>query len=234
MSYCVNCGVEMAPSQKVCPLCETEVFNPRAAASDAPQPFPAKIDIFAPSDDRSFIAAIVSIVLILPSAICFACDIAYTNSMGWSSLVVGAMAMLWVFIVPGLFIRRHRVPVTVVLDTLALLGYLWTIEHYVNKSRWVLPLALPIVLIILVLFIVDYFLITKVVRGRLRHMALAVVSLPFLLVGIEIVLDFYLGQHVSLLWSLIVSIPCLLLALLLLVIQWRQRFKDSIRKRFHV
>ena len=28
MSYCVNCGVELAPSEKRCPLCGVEVVNP--------------------------------------------------------------------------------------------------------------------------------------------------------------------------------------------------------------
>ena len=29
MSYCVHCGVELAPSERDCPLCGTAVLNPR-------------------------------------------------------------------------------------------------------------------------------------------------------------------------------------------------------------
>ena len=29
MSYCVNCGVKLKNSEKVCPLCNTEVINPK-------------------------------------------------------------------------------------------------------------------------------------------------------------------------------------------------------------
>ena len=36
MSYCVNCGVELADSERRCPLCHTEVHNPR-------QPYDRKI-----------------------------------------------------------------------------------------------------------------------------------------------------------------------------------------------
>ena len=28
MSYCVNCGVKLKQSEKVCPLCNTKVINP--------------------------------------------------------------------------------------------------------------------------------------------------------------------------------------------------------------
>ena len=33
--YCVKCGVELADSQRVCPLCGTRVFHP-----DIPAPLP--------------------------------------------------------------------------------------------------------------------------------------------------------------------------------------------------
>ena len=33
--YCVKCGVELADSQRVCPLCGTRVFHP-----DIPRPIP--------------------------------------------------------------------------------------------------------------------------------------------------------------------------------------------------
>ena len=29
MSYCVNCGVKLKQSEKVCPLCNTKVINPK-------------------------------------------------------------------------------------------------------------------------------------------------------------------------------------------------------------
>lgn len=118
MSYCVNCGVELAPSEPVCPLCHTEVQNPRQPFDrKAPQPFPARLDLFRPQSDRGFIAAILTLVLLLPAAICLACDVAYTSSAGWSMLVIGAVAMLWVFIVPALFIRRHPILFGLILDT---------------------------------------------------------------------------------------------------------------------
>ena len=38
MSYCVNCGVELDPSAKTCPLCGTPAWHPEL---DAPPYFPA-------------------------------------------------------------------------------------------------------------------------------------------------------------------------------------------------
>ena len=34
MSYCVNCGVKLKQSEKVCPLCNTMVINPNNLNND--------------------------------------------------------------------------------------------------------------------------------------------------------------------------------------------------------
>ena len=45
MSYCVNCGVELDPTARYCPLCHTEVLNPKQPPDPTlPQPFPARIE----------------------------------------------------------------------------------------------------------------------------------------------------------------------------------------------
>lgn len=234
MSYCVNCGVELAASEHACPLCHTEVYNPRQPFDPkAPKPFPARIDLFTPSDNRGFIALIVTLVLALPAAICLACDIAYTRGWGWSMLVVGAMAMLWVFIVPALFIRRHPVLFGVVLDTGAVLGYTWLVQHFAAPGDWFQRLAVPIVVLVNLLFVLNYVLLRRAVRGRFEQVAVVLATSPVLLVGVELAVNLYLEGHVRLGWSLIVSIPCLILAALMLVLGRRQRFRDEMRRRLH-
>lgn len=38
--YCIKCGVELADSEKVCPLCGTRVFHPDLPRSESEAPFP--------------------------------------------------------------------------------------------------------------------------------------------------------------------------------------------------
>ena len=235
MSYCVNCGVELAQSERICPLCGTEVVNPRQPYDrKAPKPFPTGLDLLTPDDHRGFNAVVLSLLFALPAAVCLACDVAYTRGAGWSMLVIGAAAMLWIFIVPALLIRRHRVLLCGILNTAALLGYLFIIERFLARGMWFMQLALPLVLLGDVLFVLDYVLIARVVRGRFRQAAVAVATVPLLLIGIEICLDLYLDGGVNQLWSYFVMIPCLLLAALLLVLDRRQAFKSQMRKRLHM
>jgi len=41
MSYCVHCGVELAPSEESCPLCKTPVLDPNQPWSEPEErPYP--------------------------------------------------------------------------------------------------------------------------------------------------------------------------------------------------
>ena len=70
MSYCVNCGVELEPSLKTCPLCNTPVINPKQLeALKVSSPYPkerGQVDVVKRKD----LAILTSIVLIATSISC--------------------------------------------------------------------------------------------------------------------------------------------------------------------
>lgn len=85
------------------------------------------------------------------------------------------------------------------------------------------------------LFAVDYGLISKVVRGQIPGRRPWYSSpRPCLPLGIEIILDLYLQGQITLQWSFFVAIPCLILALLLLLLGRRERFRSQMKKRLHM
>ena len=133
-----------------------------------------------------------------------------------------------------MYIRRHAVLILGVLDIAALIGYLWIVERFAAKGEWLMGLAVPLVVLAAVLFVIDYFLIVKAVSARLKRAALAVATVPVFLLGLECCLDHYLSGRISLQWSIFVSIPCVIIALLFLVLNRRERFKREMRKRLHM
>ena len=90
-------------------------------------------------------------------------------------------------------------------------------------------LALPIVVMVAGLFAVDYGLISKVVRGKFRQAAVVLFTAPCLPLGIEIILDLYLQGQITPAVVLFVAIPCLILALLLLLLGRRERFRSQMK-----
>ena len=101
MSYCVNCGVELNPAARECPLCRTPVLNPSCPVdADAPSFFPTRR-----------CSLLVSAVLVLLALGLFAvlteflCD-RYLKGVwlpGWSMVVLASCVGLSI---PLIIVRR--------------------------------------------------------------------------------------------------------------------------------
>ena len=74
------------------------------------------------------------------------------------------------------------------------------------------------------------------VRGFFkRHKSLIFVALAALLcVLIDLTVNLYLQRAPVISWSLFVLAPCLILALVALVLNRRARFKEEMRRRFFI
>ena len=68
--YCVNCGVELADSETVCPLCGTRVFHPDLPRKQAPSPYPADPHGKPEEVNRSGILFVMTMLALLPAVVC--------------------------------------------------------------------------------------------------------------------------------------------------------------------
>ena len=70
MSYCVNCGVELDPSLKSCPLCHTPVINPNELKKEETvYPYPTQkgqVEVVKRKD----LGILLSIVVLATSTTC--------------------------------------------------------------------------------------------------------------------------------------------------------------------
>ena len=58
--YCVKCGVELADSQRVCPLCGTRVFHPDIPRTPADPPYPPDERVHPEEVNRSGVCFILT------------------------------------------------------------------------------------------------------------------------------------------------------------------------------
>ena len=101
MSYCVNCGVELDPSLKKCPLCNTPVINPNELEGLTYEPpFPTVKGQVDPVKRKDlFLFTIV--VLLATSLSCLALNLfVYSRSL-WSLFIIGICLVLFVFLLPA-------------------------------------------------------------------------------------------------------------------------------------
>lgn len=235
MSYCVHCGVSLEPSERVCPLCGTEVLNPRQPFdAQARRPYPAQLDPITARVNKQFIAAIISIALLFPSILMVVIDLTYSSRADWSLVAAGALLMVWVWVCPYFLLKKPSFLKIALPVILSILAFLLLIERLYMTSSWFLQLALPLVLLLgLIVLLVGQLIVKRVLRGfTVPAVILAAVGL--LVLGIEIITGYYAFKSIRIEWSLFVLLPCLALAGVALSIARRQSIHEEIRKRLHL
>ena len=72
--YCINCGVKLADTEKICPLCGVTVFHPEISRPEGEPLYPR--GRYPAAQVNSRIAAIIlSTLFALPLFICLLCDL---------------------------------------------------------------------------------------------------------------------------------------------------------------
>ena len=94
--YCVKCGVELADSQRVCPLCGTRVFHPDIPRTPADPPYPPDERVHPEEVNRSGVCFILTALALLPAVICVLCDWRINGGILWSGYASGGILLLYV------------------------------------------------------------------------------------------------------------------------------------------
>lgn len=228
MSYCVNCGVKLADSEAVCPLCQTPVINP-SNTEKSHSTYPDQIDQFPKRKiNRLYVLKLTWIVMGIVSLALILCDVITTGSVGWSIYAVSGV--LYISGIASAFTVKSAY-ISVFLGTVSTLLFLAVISWLSNGWKWFLYLAAPFTLIIGIYIMICAFLIKKKSKSLLRAIAICLLLCVFALIGIEILIDLYGNQQISLFWSVYAAIPIGVISLGLLLVSFNRRLLSEIKKR---
>ena len=234
MSYCVNCGVELDSTASVCPLCRTQVCNPNQPVDrDAPKPFPTERSEVPPASKWE-LAVLISAMLGSVAVCCGLLNLFLRASHIWSLYVIGAAAMLWVFLVPPLLCRKLPMPVVALADTAAVGLYLLLIALELSGLHWYLLLALPVVGLLGLLLQFLVLTLREHRRSILSTISLIIGSAGIFVLGLELFGDLYFHGVWRPSWSLVVLIVAGALEIPLVVVRRVPSLRDMVRKRFHM
>lgn len=231
MSYCVECGVRLAAGEPRCPLCQTPVNNPNqpvcdVSASSHPQAIEETIDRL----DRGYARQLSLIFLSIPIAIVLLIDF-LDGGASWSGYVVGALVMAYCFFAVPLLFPSPRPYLYIVVDVLALLGFLLLVAWLGNGFSWYLRLVLPLITLLGAITLLVLLVLRRLELKRLYRMALMVGMIALLAIGLEIIIDLYIWGQVSLGWSVYSAIPLAVIALMLAGLEQNKLLKEEVRKR---
>ena len=234
MSYCVNCGVELAPSEKKCPLCDTLVINPNSPWTEpAHRPYSKHIELLMNQIDRRYGATLATLFLMIPIILSIISNILFDHQLSWSGYVAGACICLFVWVLLPLLNRKKRPYFFLILDMLVALLYLGLIAYITGHFEWYVPLAIPLTFVGFLLSLVILLVYRSKKIYGLYKISVIIGSIGIVTLAIEYIIDLSTrGSHYV--WSLFVLIPCLMIGMIFFYIEQHKKVKDEIRRRLFI
>ena len=229
--YCIKCGVELADSEKVCPLCGTRVFHPDLPRSESEAPFPADNRVLPEDVNRSGVLFILTALTLLPAVLCIVCDWRINGSIVWSGYAAGGVALLYITVVLPLWFRHPNPAIFVPVDFAAIALFLLYINFAVG-GHWFLSFAFPVTGAI-GLLISAAVALTHYLRGGYLYIYGGMLILGGgLAVLIEFLINLTFQIHETLFWSFYPMVAGIVLGLMLIVIAICKPLRESLHRKF--
>ncbi len=229
--YCVKCGVELADSERVCPLCKTLVFHPDIPAPNGDPPYPE----FVPSPrrfNRFGALFILTFIFLIPLFICLLIDLRLNGRVVWSGFVIGGIALGYVTLVLPFWFRRPNPVIFVPIGFAAAILYLLYIDLACH-GRWFLGFAFPVAGIAGLIVTAVVALCKYLKKGKLFVFGGAFIALGGYSMLIEMFIVITFGRR-FVFWSVYPLTACVLIGLMLIAIGACKPLKTSLDKRFFI
>ena len=140
--YCVKCGVKLADSEKICPLCGTTVYHPDVIQGEGGTLFPqGKYPKTQPKP--IFLQTFLSVLFLLSGLISLVSDWRFGSGVTWAGYVIGALVVGYVGVILPLWWREPNPVIFVPCFFLSVGLYLLFID-LVTGGEWFLSFAFPV------------------------------------------------------------------------------------------
>lgn len=230
--YCVNCGVKLADTEKMCPLCETAVYRPDDKQEPAEPLYPA--GRFPAQRPRSFaVPIILSTAFLVPMLITLLCDLQINGRVTWSGYVIGALLLGYVILaMPGWF-RNPNPAVLVFCDFLAIDLYLMYINHAVG-GNWFWGVGFPIVSAIGLIVTAVVLLMRRFPRAGLYIFGGAFAVLGTYMPLLEHLVNRTFSRTAFMGWSLYPLVALIMLGLMLIFLAVNSAARKVLERKFFI
>ena len=229
--YCIKCGVELADTEKHCPLCGTVVYHPELTQKEAPPTYPP---YRKPKQriNRKGVLFVISLIYLILAAQLFVCEFSLFNTFHWSLYAVGGLILSYVAVILPMWFFHPNPVIFVPCDFAAAILYLWFINE-LSDGTWFLTFALPVACAIGLLVTAILALSRYINKGYFFIFGGASVLSGLLFVQIESLLciTFSLKIHF---WSIYPLIGFVLLGIALIVIGICRPLREALSKKFFV
>lgn len=138
--YCCNCGVELADTEKKCPLCGVRAYHPDLERPEEEGLYPDHTP--KPKLKTGTAHTVLIVLFLLPMLVTAQCDLLINKAITWSAYVIGALLLAYTVMVLPTWFKKANPVIFVPCDFATLALYLMYIS-YATDGRWFLTFALP-------------------------------------------------------------------------------------------
>ena len=228
--YCVNCGVELADTEKVCPLCGVVAYHPDIPRQNGEPLYPSEK---FPEKRVSPMGAkiIVSALFLLPVLITMLCDFQLHDRVTWSGYVIGGIIVAYVICVLPWWFNKPNPVIFVPCDFGAIGLYLLYISLY-TKGYWFLSFAFPVTGGVALIVTAIVVLMRYIPKGSLYILGGASIALGIFIPLVEF-LSYITFESIHFLgWSFYPMIVFVLLGGTLIFLAICRPARESMERRF--
>ncbi|MCR5809521.1 MAG: hypothetical protein K6G56_08195 [Clostridiales bacterium] len=231
MSYCVNCGVELAPSERRCPLCGVEVINPAAPFDDsAEMPFPERRETVRHRQVRIAAAKVLSLLLAIPFISVLIADLIEDGALSWSLIPASAIALLFMAVVFPCLFKKPAVWLFMLFATLETALFLFALSVILG-GNWYFLFALPLTLLTGAAAIGCWLMISAKKPSVSLKMMIVLIILTVYVLLLQMLIELHLHRAIRFVWSIYVAVSCAVLAIAVLIVSRLIRKNEAVRKK---
>lgn len=197
--YCIKCGIELADSEKRCPLCDIEVYHPDIYIKHTSSPYPDVHDAKKKISKKGIIF-LMSLMFVIPVIVLLLVDLKINSRVTWSGIANLAICLGYAVVVLPMWFKKPNPVVFVPLDFALAGGYLLYINEYADGT-WFLSFAFPVCAVFLLIATAATVLFKYLRRGKLYIIGGLMFSLGGACMLIEMFVNITFGVRNFLIWS---------------------------------
>lgn len=230
--YCANCGVKLADSERVCPLCGVAVFHPDIERPEGPRLYPA-VEMKNQQVSPWGALIIVTTLFLLPLLTVLISDLQLSGQITWSGYVMGALMVTYTCTVLPSWFRRPNPVIFVPCGFASIALYLLYID-FATQGSWFLSFALPLVGAITLIVTAVVALLRYVRRGKLYIFGGASLALALFMPVMELLIQmtFALPRFIG--WSFYPLLALGLLGGMLIFLAICRPARETMERKFFI
>lgn len=231
MSYCVNCGVELAASEKCCPLCGVEVVNPvKPYDPTAVKPYPSRHETVMHRAIRIVAAWVLLVLSGIPVITMLLVDLIGDGRLDWSLLPVASIVLGYmVFLFPRLF-KRPRVWMFMIFGTVEIAVYLFVL-HVLLGGHWYFLFALPVTFMTGAAAIGIFLMASSKKASYTLKISIILVILSAFVLLLQLLIELCFFGRVKFDWSIYASVALAMLSIAVVIAGRLYRRNEKFRKK---